>query len=102
MNMLLRAALAAQLLAWTAAQADGARPALADPANPKVAVPEAKYESAFKDYRRYEDAKLRSWREANDEAAALGGHRGQVKGEPPIRKDETPSAPAARRERGAR
>ena len=87
MNKWLRAAAAAQLLAWSMAQADTARPALADPADPKVAVPETKYESAFEGYRGYDDAKLRSWREANDEAGTLGGHMGQVRGRPPERKD---------------
>ena len=84
----LRAALAAQVLAWSAGHAETAPPAPADPADPTVAVPEAKYESAFDGYRRHDDAKPRAWREANDEAATLGGHMGQMRGRPPQRKDD--------------
>ena len=31
------------------------------------------YESAFADYRRYEEAELAPWREVNDEVGRLGG-----------------------------
>jgi len=87
MNKWLRAAAAAQLLAWSAVHADTARPALADPADPKVVVPESKYQSAFEGYRGYDDVKPRSWREANEEAGALRGHMGQLRGRPPERKE---------------
>jgi len=103
MNEWLRAALAAQALAWPIAYAETVPGASENPADAKVAVPEPKYESAFDGFRHDVDPKLRLWREANDEAAALGGHRGQLRGKPTAsgeaRNDE---APAARPPRGAR
>lgn len=46
-----------------------------------AAVP--KYESAFEGYRAHTDEKVRPWRESNDEAASLGGHVGQWRGQVP-------------------
>lgn len=80
MHRWLRAALAVQLLAWTAVHAENQRPAAADPADPKAPVPETKYQSALDGYQPYEETRLRGWREANDEARALGGHMGQLRG----------------------
>lgn len=43
------------------------------------------YRSAFEGYRRYREPVPRTWRETNEEAGLLGGHRGQL----------TPATPAA-------
>jgi len=51
-------------------------PTGSNPADPAVAVPATKYESAFTGYSRYRDEKLTSWREVNDDAARVGGHMG--------------------------
>lgn len=80
MHRWLRAALAAQALAWSIGHAETVREAPADPADPKVPVPETKYQSALDGYQPYEETRLRDWREANEEARALGGHMGQVRG----------------------
>lgn len=50
------------------------------PTHPGVAVPAMKYESAFTDYIPFRDQKLAPWREANDEAAQVGGHLGIFSG----------------------
>ena len=52
----------------------------------------AGYRSVFTDYRPYADPQPASWRELNQRAGALGGHRGQIRQEAPT---ET-GAPAAR------
>ncbi|MDX1376921.1 MAG: hypothetical protein R3357_15245 [Burkholderiales bacterium] len=87
MHSWLRVALAAQVLAWSIGHAETVPEAPKDPADPKAPVPETKYRSAFDSYRPYEDTKLRSWREANDEARALGGHMGQVRGGAQVPRD---------------
>jgi len=103
MNHWLRAALAAQLLTWTTVHADSVRLEAADPADPKVPVPAAKYDSALDDYRPYEETKLRGWRESNDQASALGGHRGQVRGQAPATEHPARrSAPAPKEAGGTR
>ncbi len=51
-----------------------------NPANPGVAVPALKYESAFNGYRSFRDEKLMPWRDVNDEAARVGGHLGIFRG----------------------
>jgi len=103
MNHWLCAALAAHALAWSIGHAETVREAPADPADPKVPVPETKYRSALDDYRPYEDGKLRVWREANDEAGALGGHMGQTRGRPPAPRDRAkPAAAASKQTGGAR
>jgi len=38
-----------------------------------------RYQSAFSDYRPYTDAEVVSWKQANGDAALLGGHMGQMK-----------------------
>lgn len=48
----------------------------ANPADASVAVPIAKYESAFTGYVSFREEKLAPWREVNDEAARVGGHLG--------------------------
>lgn len=103
MNHWLRAALAAQVLAWSIGHAETVLEAPADPADPKVPVPETKYRSAFEGYRPYEGDKLRSWREANDEAAALGGHMGQMRGRTAVPHEPAPrAAPTAKPAGGSR
>ena len=60
-----------------------AQPAPPDtnPADPAVSVPAAPYESAFKSYRGFQETPLAPWRDANDEAARVGGHLGIVRGQ---------------------
>jgi len=99
MNHWLRAALAAQLLTWTAVHADSVRLEAADPVDPKVPVPAAKYDSALEGYRPYEETGLRAWRESNEAAGALGGHRGQVRGQAPA--TENPARRAAQAPKAA-
>jgi Cu/Ag efflux protein CusF len=38
-----------------------------------------KHDSAFSDYRRYEDQKLATWRDVNDTAGVLGGHAAHLR-----------------------
>lgn len=67
--------LAALLAAWpiAAALAQGApRPHPADAAAP---VPRAEHRSALSGYRRHAEAEPKSWREANDAVARIGGWR---------------------------
>ena len=47
-----------------------------DPSDPAVKTVPPVYRSAFDGYRSYPDAKRVPWREANDEAARIGGHIG--------------------------
>lgn len=63
----------AALAAGTAFAQTGARP---DPADPQAPAPAPVYRSAFEDFRRLEDAPRPNWREANEEAARIGGHIG--------------------------
>lgn len=101
MHRWLRAALAVQLLAWTAVHAENQRPAAADPADPKAPVPETKYQSALDGYQPYEETRLRGWREANDEARMLGGHMGQVRGRASAPQHTVPDAAPASKATGA-
>ena len=79
-----------------------------NPADPAIAVPAAKYESAFTGYSRYRDEKLASWREVNDDAARVGGHMGifggaaghaghgtaQPQAQPPVSPPQSPAKAA--------
>ncbi|MDH4175414.1 MAG: hypothetical protein OEZ09_14475 [Betaproteobacteria bacterium] len=47
-----------------------------DPADPQARAPLPVYRSAFEGFRRLEDAQRPMWREANEEAARIGGHIG--------------------------
>jgi len=47
-----------------------------DPADPQARAPAPVYRSAFEGFRRLEDAPRPTWREANEEAARIGGHIG--------------------------
>ncbi len=63
-------------VAGSAAAQGTARP---DPADPKAATPSRPaYESAFKGYRPYGDPEVARWRDSNEQAGRLGGHRGHV------------------------
>ncbi len=71
----------AALVATSAAAQTAARP---DPADPRAGAPlRPEYESAFKDYRRYNDTEKVRWREANQEMGRLNGHVGHVPGSVP-------------------
>lgn len=52
----------------------------AGPADPGVAVPPVKYESALAGYSPWRDEKPAPWREVNDEVARIGGHIGIMRG----------------------
>ncbi len=51
------------------------QPAKADPLDANAAVPPAHHESAFKPLRPKRSEAPRSWKEANDEVARIGGWR---------------------------
>lgn len=53
----------------------------ADPADPAAKAPPPIYRSAFEGYRGFEDTKRVPWREANEEAARIGGHIGILREE---------------------
>jgi len=82
--------LAASFAASAAAQGS-ARP---DPADPKAPAPSQPYESAFKDYRPYADPGIARWRESNEEAGRLGGHRGHMPKSPAAAEKAVPKEPA--------
>lgn len=67
----------AALISATAAAQDAAP---RNPADPSVAVPAPRYESAFSGYARQRDEKIAPWREVNDEVARVGGHIGILRG----------------------
>jgi len=68
--------LLAALAAGSAWAQDEKRP---DPADPEVKVPPPVYRSAFDGYQPTGPDKRISWREANDEAARVGGHIGVLR-----------------------
>jgi len=70
----------------------------AQPAAPPASSGSAmklKYESAFSDYLPFTDFQVLSWKQANDDAAAIGGHMGQMKSSMPAmaRKPAPETAP---------
>lgn len=71
------AALLAGLLtaALTAHAQPAPKPTRADPLDPQASVPTLSYRSSFTPYRRLDDGKPVSWREANDTVARIGGWR---------------------------
>lgn len=72
----LRLALAAGFAAGASAHAQSApTPTRPDPLNPGAAVPAATHATALARYRSAGDAKVGSWREANDTVARIGGWR---------------------------
>lgn len=66
------------LAALTSGGAAAQESATPGPDDPKLAVPSRPSESAFKDYRPYDDPDLASWRASNEEMRRLGGHLGHV------------------------
>ena len=58
-----------------------------DATDAKAAVPALKYQSPFRDYRPFDDAKPIPWKDANDEVGRIGGWRAYAK-----EASETPSA----------
>lgn len=61
--------------AFTAHAQPGAPATRSDPLDPKASVPSLTYQSSFTQYRRLDDGKPVSWREANDTVARIGGWR---------------------------
>ena len=58
------------------AQAQPAAPSTRpDPLDPKASIPPLSYQSSFSQYRRLDDGKLISWRDANDAVTRIGGWR---------------------------
>lgn len=49
-----------------------------DPADPSMAVPTTKYDSAFGDYRPYKDQKVGPWKQVLDEVAGVPGAAGHT------------------------
>ena len=74
LNWLLFAALAAS----NAVAQERKRP---DPADPKAPATSVTYKSTFEGYRSLEEPKPTPWRDANDEAARIGGHIGILRGQ---------------------
>lgn len=66
------AALTAQAQPAVLLATEAAKP---DPLDPKASVPTLIYESSLSRYRRVDDGKPVSWREANDTVARIGGWR---------------------------
>lgn len=64
------------LAALAAGTASGQSGKQADPADSQARVPAAPYRSAFEGYRSLEEPKRIPWRNANEEAARVGGHLG--------------------------
>lgn len=54
--------------------------AAGEPTQPGARVPEARYESSFRDYVPYREPALATWREVNDEVGRAGGHVGMFGG----------------------
>jgi|SRR5688572_17813858 len=59
-----------------------------DPADPKIAVPPLRYESALGGYRPFRDEGPAPWKQVNEEVKGLGGHAAHA----PTRKDAPPAA----------
>lgn len=67
--------LALSAAALTAHAQPAARAARPDPLDPNASIPALSYRSSFEPYRRPDDGKPISWREANDTVARIGGWR---------------------------
>ncbi|MDP3819880.1 MAG: hypothetical protein Q8R33_00245 [Burkholderiales bacterium] len=67
---------AAAITAHAQPAAGAARP---DPLDPNASIPALSYRSSFEPYRRMDDGKPISWREANDTVARIGGWRVYVR-----------------------
>ena len=80
--------------ALTAHAQPAARAAKPDPLDPRASVPTLSYQSSFTQYRRLDDGKPVSWREANDTVARIGGWRVYA------REAQQPDPPAAAKPAG--
>jgi hypothetical protein len=70
------------MLAVSFASAAAAQERRPDPRDPKAEAPAAEYRSALERYRPFApDQELASWRKANDEVGAAGGHAGHKPGQ---------------------
>lgn len=92
--------LAALSTAAFTAQAQPAAPTIRpDPLDAKASVPALTYPSSLSQYRRLDDGKLISWREANDTVARIGGWRVYAREaqqpDPPLAPEPAGSAAAA-------
>ncbi len=67
-----------KIMALTVALA--ATPAWADSHPPKEPIPETSYQSAFADYKPFQDETLHDWRQVNGEMGRLRGHIGRPSG----------------------
>jgi hypothetical protein len=67
--------------------------ASAAPADPSARVPRLTYESAFRDFRRYDEVEVRSWRQSNDEVRGVPGPSGYEKGGPAAQKPNVSGVP---------
>lgn len=85
------------LLAWSLAAVADERP---DPLNASVAVPTFTPPSAFTDYRRHADTRLRPWKDANDAVGRIGGWRAYAR-EASRPANAAPATPAAGETTGA-
>jgi hypothetical protein len=65
-----------KIMALTVALA--ATPAWADSHPPKEPIPETSYQSAFADYKPFQDETLYDWRQVNGEMGRLRGHMGHL------------------------
>lgn len=93
-NLFSRLAPAVALCLPLLALAQAARP---DPSDSKAAAPPLRYQSAFADYKPWQDAKPGDWRALNDAlqgAGAGGGHAGHAM--PSATSPKAASAPAGK------
>lgn len=67
--------LALSAAALTAHAQPAARAARPDPLDPKASIPTLSYQSSLSQYRRVDDGKPISWRDANDTVTRIGGWR---------------------------
>ncbi|MGH8222739.1 MAG: hypothetical protein ACREQZ_07175, partial [Woeseiaceae bacterium] len=78
-------------LAVFAASAAAAQEMRPDPRDPKAGAPRVEYRSAFEGFRTFAaDQELASWRKANDEVRAAGGHAGHRPGQGPGQQTSKP------------
>lgn len=49
-----------------------------EPADASIKGPPLQYRSVFEDYRPFTEQEVGSWRKANEEVAAVGGHKGHL------------------------
>lgn len=71
-------AVPALLFAGAAVAQDAGR---TNPLDPQAKVPPVEFRSAFESYRPFIEQERRSWREANEEVGAAGGHAGHRPGQ---------------------